>query len=176
MKKRLGEKIRQLFTGKTLDEQFYEDLEDLLIEADIGPAVTMAVVDTLRQRAGKERIDDNKGLLLLLKKVLEDYIRTEELRPTEKGTNIFLVLGVNGVGKTTTIAKLAALFGKQLGKDKILLSSGNRSVEAPCGSSQGGCYFTATRSGPRSSHFRYNRERPFSGIAFDPRRYGRENA
>lgn len=125
VKKRLGERIKQIFTRSRFDETFFEELEDLLMEADIGPTTTLEVVEELRSRAKTEKVEDNRDLLNLLKDVLSTYITVGMLSISEQGLDIFLVLGVNGVGKTTTIAKLAEQYSEQVGREKVLLSSGD---------------------------------------------------
>jgi len=101
--------IDELFTGKVkVDEDMLEDLEELLITADIGVQTTMDIVDRLRKKA--PRISGPEDL----KEILKDEIRAllkidvETSREPAAKPHVIMVIGVNGVGKTTTIGKLAA--------------------------------------------------------------------
>lgn len=119
MKKKLGLRLKEIFQRKNLDESFYEDIEDALIEADIGASATMEISDRLRERAAEENYGDNEALRKGLKEVLADYIRVADLEVLENKLYIFLILGVNGVGKTTTLAKLGHYFAQKIGKEKV---------------------------------------------------------
>lgn len=125
IKKKLGAKLRDLFSRDKYDENFFEDLEDALIEGDIGAALTMDLVDSLKQESSARNIGDRDGLLALLKELLMDVVIAEPIPLVEDKLNTLLVLGVNGVGKTTTIAKLANYYGNIFGKEKVLLSAGD---------------------------------------------------
>ncbi len=123
-KPNLGKRIADLF-GRTGNlEDFYEELEELLISGDMGGVVTMELVDELRERVRKDKIKDKETILSQLKEVIRGYLLTTSLMPSEDGLNLFLVLGVNGVGKTTTIAKLATYY-KNKGFPKIVLAAGD---------------------------------------------------
>ena len=126
--KGLGGKIRALLKGRGIDEDFFEELEDLLIEGDIGAAATMEISDELREAVKKGRIDDPDGVTGELGRIISGHLKVEEdILPEGGGLSFFLVLGVNGVGKTTTIAKLAHYFEANRGIDKnrILLAAGD---------------------------------------------------
>jgi len=109
---KLGAKLKSLFSSKKLDESFYEELEDILIEGDLGATMAMEISDEVRAAAKSEKPQTQQDLQLLVKKLLEP--RIEALKPQFDGSlHVFLVLGVNGVGKTTSIAKLADQLKKQ---------------------------------------------------------------
>ncbi len=113
-----GAKIAALFRGgKTEGESFYEELEDLLIEGDVGATAAMDIADTLRRSAGAGNREER---LQTLKNILADSLRTAEVRPVPGSLNFFMVLGVNGVGKTTTVAKLADYFRRNYGMEAVL--------------------------------------------------------
>jgi len=113
-----GAKIAALFRGgKTEGESFYEELEDLLIEGDVGATAAMDITDTLRRSAGAGNRED---LLQTLKDILADSLYTAEVRPVPGALNFFMILGVNGVGKTTTVAKLADYFRRNYGMEAVL--------------------------------------------------------
>jgi len=122
-KRSLSEKIKKLFgLGKT-EDQLFDDLEEILIEGDIGPRVAMEVIDELKNRKNKSKIKTRDDYLSALSQLLSQYLLIDTLLPVKGRLNVFLVLGVNGVGKTTTIAKLAHYFKKHHGVGKILLSA-----------------------------------------------------
>ena len=124
VKKGLGERIKGLFRGGAKErEEFFEELEDLLIEADLGSKVTFDTVEELRRRAKSEKLGDKEAFAQALREILGGYLRAEPLALDPDRLNIFLVLGVNGVGKTTTIAKMAEYYRRQEGTDKILLAA-----------------------------------------------------
>ncbi len=99
-RKGFGARLRALFGRGNRDEEFFEDLEDILIEGDIAPALAMNLVDGVK---GHRETED---ALARLKELLGEhvYATTVDLDPAK--TNVLLILGVNGVGKTTTLAKL----------------------------------------------------------------------
>ncbi len=113
----IGSRLRTIFSRRTIDEETFEEIEDLLVEADIGAAAAMETVDALRSARG---IKDKDELIALLKERLKEYLIEGEL-PLEAGkVNVILVLGVNGVGKTTTIAKLSSLIRRERGMEPVL--------------------------------------------------------
>ncbi|MBN2531545.1 MAG: signal recognition particle-docking protein FtsY [Spirochaetales bacterium] len=103
------------------EDQLYEELEELLIEGDIGPRVALEVIDELREKRKKIKIRTREEYIHTLKELLSDYLLADTLVPGKGVLNFYLVLGVNGVGKTTTIAKMAHYFRKHHGIEKILL-------------------------------------------------------
>jgi fused signal recognition particle receptor len=116
----LGKKLRALVTKKqNLDDSFFEELEDTLIESDLGARTAMEVVDSL-QSAKETRNMDEMELLKYVKKQLLPFTRGIELKPEAGKTSLFLILGVNGVGKTTTIAKMAHFYRKTCGCTPVL--------------------------------------------------------
>jgi len=100
--------LRGLFAKKTIDDDTWDDLEAALITADFGPDVTEAVVDDLRGKVERYHTTDPADLQRMLRETLEE--RLSKLDTTLKLSDrpaIVLVVGVNGVGKTTTIGKFA---------------------------------------------------------------------
>ncbi|MGV8883147.1 MAG: signal recognition particle-docking protein FtsY [Rhodoglobus sp.] len=98
--------LKGMFARATIDEQTWEELEDALISADFGPDITDAVVEELRANVAKYRTTDPVDLKRMLRETLEE--RLARLDPTLTLTArpaVVLVVGVNGVGKTTTIGK-----------------------------------------------------------------------
>lgn len=104
----LGGALRGMFARPTIDADTWDDLEDALIGADFGPDLTDVIVGELRAKVERYRTTDPKDLQRMLRETLEE--RFAKLDPTLKLTErpaVVLVVGVNGVGKTTTIGKFA---------------------------------------------------------------------
>ncbi|WP_238387363.1 signal recognition particle-docking protein FtsY [Psychrilyobacter sp. S5] len=119
-------KMKTLFSGRSvIDDEMYEELEDLLIQSDIGMDMTLKIVGELEKEVKKRGIKDPNLVYDVLKDVMEGFLIAEgtELEVNKPGMNIVLVVGVNGVGKTTTIGKLAAKFVKE-GK-KVVIGAGD---------------------------------------------------
>ncbi len=104
----LSNSLRGMFARKTIDDETWDDLEDALIQADFGPDITDSIVAELRANVQKYRTTDPEDLRRMLRETLEE--RLAKLDPTLKLSArpaVVLVVGVNGVGKTTTIGKFA---------------------------------------------------------------------
>jgi fused signal recognition particle receptor len=104
----LSSRLRGLFQRKTIDETTWDDLETALIGADFGPDITEQIVDDLRASVERYGTTDPADLNRMLREILEE--RLSKLDTTLKLSNrpaVVLVVGVNGVGKTTTIGKFA---------------------------------------------------------------------
>ena len=105
----VGGKVDELVASMPLaDDDFYEELTDILIMADVGVNTATDVVETIRQRAKDEKVKEAPRVREMLKEELK--LRMGERRPPLKWPMVMLVVGVNGVGKTTTIGKLALRF------------------------------------------------------------------
>lgn len=116
--------IGKLFSRNGIDEQFYEDLEELMIESDIGGTTTMSLIDELEDRAANAKISDRDSLISELKAIISESLIPIDLQPSGDKLHLYLILGVNGVGKTTTIAKMAHHFKKN-GTDRVILAAGD---------------------------------------------------
>ncbi len=118
-------KVDQLLTGRRpVDDELFDELEELLIQADLGIGTATKVVDTLRDITRKERLRESEEIKLRLKNILMDVLNAGNnvrLKEPTEGSAVYLFVGVNGVGKTTTIAKLAHLFKKSV--LRVLLSA-----------------------------------------------------
>ncbi len=115
-------KVRSLLSGAKIDEELWEQLEEALISADVGGEATMNLLDRLRDRVRDEGTSEGDGVVGLLKQEIVDVLSVdgrEELAESDETALVILVAGVNGVGKTTSIAKLANLY-KQDGKQVLL--------------------------------------------------------
>jgi fused signal recognition particle receptor len=104
----LGRALRGMFVKPTIDETTWDDLETALIQADFGPDITERIVDELREKVDRYRTTDPKDLQRMLRETLEEHFAKFDttLNLTERPA-VVLVVGVNGVGKTTTIGKFA---------------------------------------------------------------------
>ena len=120
------DKIKKIgiFNGfSQLDDDFYEELEESLVMADLGAETTMEAVEELRSRCKAEKIKDMEGARQCMRDILAEYLSIGDLSVDMSRTPaIVLFIGVNGVGKTTSIGKLAARW-KREGK-KVLLCAG----------------------------------------------------
>ncbi|MBQ6674435.1 MAG: signal recognition particle-docking protein FtsY, partial [Spirochaetia bacterium] len=119
----LGNLLKSIFKTRTIDESAFEDIEDALIEGDVGASAAVAIVDELRTVAKKERITDFASLKEALYKILDDRIKEYDFKLND-GVNLFLFLGVNGVGKTTSIAKLGKYLQTHTDK-KVVFAAGD---------------------------------------------------
>lgn len=118
--------MKSFFSGrKVIDEEMYEELEDLLIQSDIGMDMTLKIVGRLEKEVKDRGIKDASLVYDVLKDVMKSFLVNEgnDLEIDKPGLNVILVVGVNGVGKTTTIGKLAAKL-KNEGK-KVIVGAGD---------------------------------------------------
>ena len=123
MKKSFGEKLKALFSkGSSLNDDFYDELTDMLVEGDIGAKTAFEVVDELQSICSKEKINDQDAIVQKLKELLLRDVKAVELKPEDGKQNVWMMLGVNGVGKTTSAAKLADYF-KNNGIENVVLAS-----------------------------------------------------
>jgi fused signal recognition particle receptor len=123
MKKNFGEKFLALFKKKSaLSEDFYEDLTDLLVEGDIGAKTAFQIVDELEEICSKKKISDQDQIIQELKQLLLQSVKAVSLEPQKNKTNIWMILGVNGVGKTTSVAKMAKMYAAD-GVNVVLASA-----------------------------------------------------
>jgi fused signal recognition particle receptor len=107
----LGSSVADLF-GRGITEEAWDGLEEALITADVGVTATMEIVEELKRRSREEGVTTADGVLDLLKQELRAALGTADRslgRATDEGPTVWLVTGVNGTGKTTTIGKLAAV-------------------------------------------------------------------
>ena len=124
-KRRLGDGLSSILIGKKqIDDELLDELEMLMISADIGIQTTDKVIDSVRKKASRKELKDSDSLYQLIKIELEDLlIHDSILEPVSDNTFVILVVGINGAGKTTTIGKLAKAFQSQ-GKT-VMLAAGD---------------------------------------------------
>ncbi len=118
----LSQKLTMLFARDKIGEDFYEDLEDVLISSDVSYSTAEDIVESLRDRMIKEKVSDKGFVLSTLKEILAEKLENAGELEIDYPA-IIMVIGVNGVGKTTTIGKLANYFKSQ-GKS-VLLAAGD---------------------------------------------------
>ena len=125
-KANIGAGFFGLFKGKKIDDDLFEELEEQLLIADVGMDTTTNIISNLTDKASRQDLKDGEALYGLLKEELADILVKVE-QPLEidssKTPYVILMVGVNGVGKTTTIGKLAKQFQNQ-GK-KVMLAAGD---------------------------------------------------
>lgn len=118
--------LKSFILGRNvIDAEMYEELEDILVQSDIGMDMTIKIVAALEKEVKKRGIKDPKEVYPVLKEVMEGFLIKEnnEIYIEDGKLNVILVVGVNGVGKTTTIGKLASKYVKE-GK-KVILGAGD---------------------------------------------------
>jgi fused signal recognition particle receptor len=119
-KENLGKKLFNMFSARELNDEFYEELEETLITSDFGVNTSMDVVEKLKDEIYKKKIKKSEDAKELFRKILTDIVDYEI--PEYKYLLVILVSGVNGVGKTTAIGKLANIFKKE-GKSVIVAAA-----------------------------------------------------
>ena len=119
--------LNKEFKSRKLDDNYFNNLEEILIEADCGVEFTLNIIEKLVEIVKKEKLTDlkeiNERLISLMFNNYNDDSQNEDDITLKEGLNVFLVVGVNGVGKTTSIAKLANFYLKQ--NKKVLLVAGD---------------------------------------------------
>ncbi len=108
-KDNLSFKLRMLFSKNKLGNEFYDELEEILISADVSYATAQEVVERVKERAMEERLKDEEYVISLLREILIEILEEAEVEAPQYPCVLMLV-GVNGVGKTTTVGKLAHHF------------------------------------------------------------------
>ncbi|MCL2457920.1 MAG: signal recognition particle-docking protein FtsY [Desulfobulbus sp.] len=124
----LAYRLDQLFLGKKeIDQDLFDQLEEILITADLGVATTMELLEAARKKIKRDQLSDPQALKAIIRDQILAYIEASEqpaeLVMPEEGPFVIMVVGVNGVGKTTTIGKLAAKFVRS--GQSVLLVAGD---------------------------------------------------
>ena len=118
MTEKVDDMVRE---NRKIDEDFYEELEDILLMADCGLKATTVIIDELRDRVKAGKVKDAAQAREMLKEIMVEQMDIP--RPPLKWPMVMLIVGVNGVGKTTTIGKLALRF-QSIGR-KVMLCAGD---------------------------------------------------
>ena len=122
----IGSGFASIFSGKKIDDELFEELETQLLTADLGVDTTMKLIDNLTDAADRKQLKDGDALYELMKQEMASMLKTAEqplVVSGEKKPFVILMVGVNGVGKTTTIGKLAKQFQNE-GKS-VMLAAGD---------------------------------------------------
>lgn len=119
-KDNIGKKIFAAFSGRALDDYFYEELEEAMLTADMGVTATEQILDEFKDEVYREKITDTEKAKNLLKRIMVDSISYDI--PDYDYPLVILLAGVNGVGKTTAIGKLANYF-KSIGKSVVVAAA-----------------------------------------------------
>ncbi|MDO6548155.1 signal recognition particle-docking protein FtsY [Pseudoalteromonas carrageenovora] len=122
----IGSGFASIFSGKKIDDELFEDLETQLLTADLGVDTTMKLIDSLTDAANRKQLKDGDALYELMKQEMAAMLKTAEqplVINKDKKPFVILMVGVNGVGKTTTIGKLAKQFQNE-GKS-VMLAAGD---------------------------------------------------
>jgi len=117
---RIDELIRYY---KEIDDEFFEELEEILVTADVGVNTTTEIVDELRREVKEKKIGDPEKIRNMLKAKIASILESDNENFMSSFPTVLLIVGVNGVGKTTTIGKLASKY-KNEGK-KVLIAAGD---------------------------------------------------
>ena len=123
-------KLKEVLLGKAIDDDLYEELEELLIQSDIGMKMTMQLVEELEKQVSKKKLKTSEAVYDQLKELLKEKLISNNSSDESSGVkikdgelNIILIVGVNGVGKTTSIGKIANQL-KNKGK-KVIIGAGD---------------------------------------------------
>lgn len=121
----LVQKVDQvLVAGRRIDEEVFEELEEILITSDVGINTTSEIIDRLRQKVREQKLTEGADVKQALKDLLKEMLEDEKLPLYSDIAPVsILIVGVNGTGKTTTIGKLAAKFKKDT--KRVLLAAGD---------------------------------------------------
>lgn len=122
----VGKVKETLIRGARIDEELYERLEEILIQADVGVETSLALIDDVRRKVSERRIREAQEIQPLLAEGMKEILERSPLVTTpgaSEGPLTYVVVGVNGAGKTTTVGKLAARFTR-VGR-KVLIGAGD---------------------------------------------------
>lgn len=111
---------KKIFRFSELNEAFYRDLEERLIAADVGGKNAISILQTFKDRVKADKITDRERALDALREILGAFLIHQPLEVVPGKLNVWVMIGINGVGKTTTIAKLAKYYGE---KKKVILGA-----------------------------------------------------
>jgi fused signal recognition particle receptor len=121
----ITEKVEQVFAfNKNIDDELYEELEEAMIMSDLGVNTTEKIIGKLKIKVKDEKIVDSEGVKKAIKEIISEILGNEKMSVMPQSTPaVYMVVGVNGVGKTTTIGKMASyLKGNGL---KVMLAAGD---------------------------------------------------
>ncbi|MDR3319175.1 MAG: signal recognition particle-docking protein FtsY [Clostridiales bacterium] len=111
-KESISYKLNKLFTGGVLDDGFYDELEMILLSADIGAEAAEEIMDSLRLGIDQKHLREQEDVIKALREIIADMLSSAQKKPPAFPA-VIMVTGVNGVGKTTAIGKMALKFRKE---------------------------------------------------------------
>lgn len=118
----ITQKIAQVVTGRRIDQDLLDELEEILISADVGVQATTRLLSRIQTVAKEQKLTEGEQVIGLLKDEIALILsRNTEGRSVTTGLSVWLITGVNGVGKTTTIGKLATYFAGQ--NKKVMIAA-----------------------------------------------------
>lgn len=123
MPSRFLEKLKGLFSRRAFDQAFLDDLEDILIEDDLGAKLSAEVMRGLKEGIRLGRVNGAEEVVALLRENVKKRLAATKVDLAADGLNVFMVLGANGSGKTSTIAKLARYYSSRIGPNAIILAA-----------------------------------------------------
>lgn len=118
-------RLGQLFGGRKVDETLFEEMEEALLAADVGVETSLWLVEQVRKKAKANKVTEASDLPPLLQEAMEDALAGVDTRmkTADEGPTLYLIVGVNGAGKTTSIGKLAHHYLSQ--GNKVLMAAGD---------------------------------------------------
>lgn len=123
---RFSDRLKALFgISSPSTDAFFEELSDLLVEGDLGASFAYQVSEELRANCRRAGLRDDDSIKKELKRILSSYCLSVDIEPDPERLNIFLLLGVNGVGKTTSCAKLADYYARRGVSMGVVLAAGD---------------------------------------------------
>ncbi|MBR1536102.1 MAG: signal recognition particle-docking protein FtsY [Treponema sp.] len=122
MKFSFAQAFKNLFSSKKIDGEFFENLTDALVEGDMGAKLAYEITEKLEKICREKKVYDEQSIKSELKSLLLGLVSSCEFLPEKGKVNIYMLLGVNGVGKTTSAAKIANLYKKN-GENVIMAAS-----------------------------------------------------
>ena len=128
--------------GERVNNEFYEELEEAMIVADMGMDTAERLIGALRDSLDEKGIKTRTEARQELRRIVADEMRADSEFAADKGPAVLLIVGVNGVGKTTSIGKLAAYYiskGRQPMMPRRIRSARRRRSSSPFGRSAAGC-------------------------------------
>ncbi len=115
----LGSKLSMIFGAGELDDEFFEELEYVLISSDIGTQTSSEIIEMVKKEAKKERVKTIEGFKTLLRNAMIDILQIDQ--PEEQYPQAIMIIGVNGVGKTTSIGKMTNYY-KSINKEVVMVA------------------------------------------------------
>ena len=129
-----NEKINNVFSNfRKVDEEFLEELEEALILSDIGIETSQKIISNLREKIKKQKIEDEEEVKSVLREIMKEILDIAEPKLNLKTKpSVILVIGVNGVGKTTSIGKISAKLTREGKKVVIAAADTFRAADSLC--------------------------------------------